>query len=126
MGIRPEELRIGNWVATIYATPHRIDGSDLYAMDKSREQPSPIFFDPIPFTPSILEKCGFNCRQGSSIYRRDISYIDEDYPCSLQLSGSGIQIARSGIGAICAPVFNLHQLQNLFWCLTGEELNYKP
>lgn len=121
--IEAKELRTGNYV--IYhgevEETCKLDAEDIF-LTETKEGYRQLH-SPIPLTPDILEKAGFHYNNNrSSVARREIAYQDSDYPCSLQLSGSGICIARSGIGAITAPVFYLHQLQNLFYALTGEEL----
>jgi len=80
--------------------------------------------NPILLTPQILEKAGFNRKAGSSIYQIIIKYEDSKYPCTLQRTGDGFQICRSGIGAITSPIEYLHQLQNLYFELTREEITY--
>jgi hypothetical protein len=83
-------------------------------------------FEPIPLTAETLKGCGFIARPGSGTLMLTIAYEDSDYPCTLQRTGDGVQICRSGIGAITAHIEYLHQLQNLFFALTGQELNYNP
>jgi len=76
---------------------------------------------PIPLTPEILEKCGF-----------EISY------CGRCLSRGCLGLSAEGEGYATlfhsrdewepsggAPILYLHQLQNLFFALTGEELAIK-
>ena len=75
-------------------------------------------FNPIPLTPEILEKCGFdrNCilkiSQGVNI---EWSY--------------GKEVWLTKEGEVIYEFENtqyLHQLQNLYFALCGEELNYTP
>lgn len=78
---------------------------------------------PIPLTNELLlENCGFYRKEGSFISRIGLAYEDSSFPCDLQQTGDGFQICRSGIGAITAPAEYLHQLQNLYYALTGKEL----
>lgn len=77
----------------------------------------------ISISPSLLEACGFETPGHSTVQRLIIDYADTDYPCTLQVSGSGIQVCRSGIGTICPEIKYLHQLQNLVHILTGTELS---
>lgn len=132
-----EDLRIGNYVTTLKANNlsrvNNIFGASglVDCVEVASGMPHfrlslLLFCKPIQLTPEILEKCGFAyARKNSSVLQFKIAYNDSDYPCSLQVSGSGIQICRSGIGAICAPIEYLHQLQNLYYALTGTELEIK-
>jgi|ERR1051325_3201089 hypothetical protein len=118
------ELRIGNWVKyqdkhlqVIEFSPYMICCAPHWGFDNFED------IEGIPLTPEILEKCGFNYGNNKSgVLRLEIAYLNEDYPCTLQVSGSGIQICRSGVGSICPSIFYLHQLQNLYFALTGKEL----
>jgi len=76
-------------------------------------------FNPIPLTPEILEKCGFAFKPtGEEVYEQ-IWSID------------GFEIWEHDSG-FChdfhygGDVKHLHQLQNLYFALCGEELNYTP
>lgn len=69
---------------------------------------------PIPITPEILEKCGFV----SNPYQDRYEFGD-------------IHVEYCGIRDICwinshPHIEYLHQLQNLYFALTGEELTFKP
>jgi len=85
---------------------------------------------PIPITPEILEKCGF------------VKEILEMSGCSVFTKGDSWRIAhkyRDGDNEfhlwhtqVSPPTWSLlslnylHQLQNLYFALTGTELNYTP
>lgn len=103
--------------------------------------------DPIPLTPDILEKCGFEK------YVRAADYIeaDENHPLDFAdledwtiyeieklqffvgVRGSMFSVVQegacydesTGIHKIGVYIKHLHQLQNLFFALTGEELTIK-
>lgn len=82
--------------------------------------------EPILLTPEWLQRCGLKRKEHSRVYMVTLAYADSNYPCTLQQASDGFQVCRSGIGAITAPVEYLHQLQNLIYCLTGEELVITP
>lgn len=72
---------------------------------------------PIPLTEEILLKCGFSRRgitsnNGSKL---TLHHIDNMYP-------KGRVYWNSWCILEYIPKY-LHQLQNLYWCLCGEELN---
>lgn len=132
--MKANELRIGNWVFDDEGKPSRIealwskawrdnDGGDSEHFGLSINGEigwlSPIVTG-IPLTPEILEKCGFEKEEDG-----DGGYYHE------LLSGNG-QLFVEGDKKGYTDVFldlnetvrvrYLHQLQNLYWCLCGEEL----
>ena len=85
---------------------------------------------PIQLTPDILSKCGFN-------RSRDGWYISSNHKIydPLELGGSGnmVQVNRECYLLLnndkiidATPIRHLHQLQNLYYCLTGQEIIYQP
>jgi len=79
--------------------------------------------NPIPLTPEILEKCGFEW----SIYHQ--AWHKQGFVFDLsERSVGGFFMHKSRLNSeiICPEIQYLHQLQNLYFSLTGEELNYKP
>lgn len=146
MAIEPKDLRLGNKVMVSHkvVTIESIDEQGINSTTSGgyypgdweieyearfggtsfwKNYPEP---ESIPLTPEILLACGFTHRPGSDVLMLTIAYEDGDYPCTLQKTGDGIQICRSGIGAITAHINSLHQLQNLYHSLTGRELVYSP
>ena len=123
--MKAQDLRIGNWVTSFDGGFIQVNGyliSMLHDHPNHNMKPYPIELDS-----EIFIKAGFEyCRVGSTVLKLNISNEDEEYPCSLQVSGSGIQVCRCGIGAICSPVFYLHELQNLYYALTQNELIITP
>lgn len=95
--IKSNELRIGNWV---------------YGAPDSYEQCHNIMYDwesatPIQLTPEILEKCGF--KNDFKVGRHADDFVNDVYSVMYK-------------HAIVTKVKHLHQLQNLYYALTGEEL----
>lgn len=128
--IQANELRIGDivqsktgvWLTVIQISPGSImyDRFDMKAVAGTCGI-GEIF--PIKLNSEVLETSGFARAELSRIYMKTIAHEGTDYPCTLQINfGEGIQICRSGIGTLYAPVTSLHQLQNLFFALTGTEL----
>lgn len=114
--MKPSELRIGNWVqanspAMIVEEITKF-GVGLYMPGSNAD----LFYhmiekvEPIPITDEILVKAGFVKKYGTWF---GLIELDEDY-----LFHYGMEEA--------VEIKSLHQLQNLVYCLTGEELNYKP
>lgn len=109
--IQPNELRIGNWLQTERRYFFKMEHiPDTKLGDYSR-----IY--PIPLTPEILEKAGWVKNErfwwknwgtnGCEIVKFDNYYNSFVY--------------QLGVG-LYKQITNLHQLQNLFYALTGEEL----
>lgn len=123
--IKANELRIGNYILfKEYGKGEGIIGR-IKPGDFGRVVGGSDEYHPISLTDDWFKCCGFIRKEGSRVWILPIDYIDSDWPCTLQLSGSGIQICRSGIGAICAPVFHVHSLQNLYYSLTGQDIAIK-
>lgn len=77
---------------------------------------------PIPLTPEILEKCGFvKIKDGlfaPDIYRKTYTNIAIEYSFDVYIDSDCL--FYSGMSIV--HLYFLHQLQNLYWCLCGEEL----
>ena len=128
--ISANELRIGNWVNI----PECAINAQIVALTKTEffiEQDSHDLGDyelyflyesahPIPLTPEILEKCGFE---------QDWVVVGEDREeFAIWKKGSIIfnQRLEASVGWDDVDIKHLHQLQNLYFAMTGKELNYNP
>lgn len=125
------ELRIGN----LFIEEHSGKIIKVIGLEEKRIVFSGMFLDkwqakPIPLTEEILLKCGFEK------FRESINWSDwklGDYrfhfrPKKDCANCFGIQIAGSSGHNITYFNWNLkylHQLQNLYFALTGEELEVK-
>lgn len=103
--MRVEELRIGNYYQW-YA-----DGKYYYFQIKPEDfqKRELANFEPIPLTEEILLKCGFE--KGIEFFSYNNFYIDLN-----EWFVFNNMVAK-------APLKHLHQLQNLYFVLTNEELN---
>ena len=105
-----QELRIGNYVNHVHKGNFKILKSHFASLMIN-------FIDPIPLTEDILLKCGFvevsNYHPEGKTYKLKDFETTEFYP---YISYKGERIGNEYIK-------HLHQLQNLFFALTGEELN---
>lgn len=124
--INPKELRIGNYVmAKRIATEPAIQicvagivGIIVYVNKHTNEAIGCHLLEPIHLTPELLEKCGF--KEFGACYttqngRIRISVIKED-------NGVGISDEIWNNQHVFKHIHYLHQLQNLYYCLTGQEL----
>ena len=110
--IKPQELRIGNWL--------RIKESDtkvqveVYMLNLSYL----TGYQPIPLTPEILLKCEFVMHKDKGLWRKGNFYL-HFYTLSENEYCFTFKDYKS------ASILYLHQLQNIYWCLCGEELTIK-
>jgi len=111
--IAANELRIGNKV--LYGNVYTIDnGMQIHNYYKS--------FNPIPLTPEILEKAGWLWNEECNSFEK---YPNGDARMNLQKKfNGGYTMFNYVIKALIAEnIWHLHQLQNLYFALTGEELS---
>lgn len=120
--IKLNEIRVGNWL-----------------LDWNTNKPFQLkrvhfeFFSPhhkpIPLTPEILEKCGFvkdeHIQQEFSYILKGASRISFVY-YKANPSCFSIEQDEKMIDFASGRCKYLHQLQNLYFSLTGEELTYNP
>ena len=136
--IAANELRLGN--ALEYLVEDCVDNSSEWMLNivdtadivdaASNESIFNKYYRPIPLTPEILEKCGFKkelfemsgCEVWhvpNTLWRVARSYRDENE-------------YKLWHERISPPTWNLktlkylHELQNIIFALTHEELNYTP
>lgn len=116
--IKNNELRIGNWIYI----------GELIGQVNTDSFKTTEMFDPIPLTAEVLEKCGFDKHEGKwykSFYRENdellsqvfVGRLKED-PKDMYYYGFSSPIMSVNIN----NVYSLHQLQNIFFALTGTEL----
>lgn len=128
------ELRIGNYVqgkqgknllivAEIMASGITYDRHDGLAVAAHCDWDE---IEPIYLFGVWMPRLGFERKLNSRVWQLPIDYMDSDYPCTLQRTGDGVQICRSGIGAKTAILEHVHQLQNLYFSLVGKELVFTP
>lgn len=132
--VKANELRIGNWVSRkvikkttqpdfleidepIHVLAISENGIECRCLDGIR-----IFdydqIDPIPLTTEIFYKCGFK-PSGYPEWRLPDNFTE--------LVKSGRQLFFYGnSGPIGMPLKFLHQFQNSYFALNGEELKYQP
>lgn len=128
--ITSKELRIANWIHDGY-NEIRINGdaiAHLYQSERPLSNIDPPPWKPVPLTEEWLLKFGF---EKPAIHYLKLAIGDhrEDLQSSLQIAFSGcgyVQVCRAGINAYSAKAEYVHQLQNLYFALTGKELELTP
>lgn len=134
--IDARELRIGNWVKFdnlfgkeryISVTPRFFP--TLAAGGSFEEQASDTvlneYWHPIPLTAEILEKCGFYQNDELTwfpYWQIKHTRINELVEYTFRISTIGDNEWRWIEGNVNVPIYYVHQLQNLYYALTGTEL----
>lgn len=119
-GILTEEIIIPNYTGQVSAIEFPFSGKILIGFDPHTPmiETSLTHCVGIDLTPEIFQKFGFiMTSETRAVNRRD---TPPNAKCSIELNK-----VEKGWHVFCGyPVFikHLHQLQNLFYCMTGEEL----
>lgn len=127
--VKAEELRIGNLVMHVGKIVEvlNVDKSEMMVYDEPIDRfwvTRIDFLSPIPLTPEILEKAGLN-RKGNlaATASRKFYKIGNLIIESIPSNRVAIYFDSQTELALIAYQDYLHQLQNLHFALTGEELN---
>ena len=117
--IKSNGLRIGNYLdfGSRICIIEAIDkqGVEVKFLDNGEEEWIDLYlFTPIPITKEILLKCGFSKFKGDN---SDCFLNDFETSCNMELLfWKGTEIKN---------IKHLHQLQNLYFALTGKEIEIK-
>lgn len=111
MAIPASELRIGNWVS--------MGPNSNFAIKIVWEK---NLFSPIPLSPELLIKAGFE-EQSSSWYSKHNVAIMLGYT---EKHGDFFHFATTD-KLVLSPAYKyVHQLQNIYYIIEGEELEISP
>jgi hypothetical protein len=143
--IHPKDLRIGNYISVdtvIY--PVKGISTELITLDTGNYVCREFYVDPIytstnisqlhpvMIAPVILERCGFknDINLSSPPLSSWYLYVGENSYLCAGTKGKGVYLATTVNDYTIDlpptnPVEYLHQLQNLFYLLTGKELEIK-
>lgn len=119
--MKANELRLGNWVnyRSTMGTVFPIQVA-VGTIEEAFERPDSGMIKPIPITEEVLLKCGFEQDLIGWRSQRNPFFVLKS------LSDSGFLLGRLSIGLVKIRIAHLHQLQNLYYALTGQELIYTP
>lgn len=129
--IKANELRIGNWLEwrnpnNENIEPIKIEVADIVTIEnKNRGH----YYSPIPLTPEILEKAGFKKQYTESNIgitveeTRNMQQYGGTRTYFIGWSNSKIHVSPEMNCCGSTKLHSVHQLQNLYFALTGEELN---
>lgn len=119
--MKANELRIGNWIQDQFGKPEKIWAIDKYKVQLSS---GAMYLKDIkdisgiPLTEELLLKCGFkgNPNDGYGLDVIELNYLttDNHFQFEFRVPGS--------TKWFLIDVKYLHQLQNLYFALTGEEI----
>lgn len=112
--ISANDIRVGNWVAHSGSNkPKRITVEDFWShYDNQDKKDRFYYYDYIPLTPEILGKAGF-VKDRYGCWSTDSITLDV-------LTDSTLWYYVTEEKRIA--IISLHQLQNLYFALTGQEL----
>lgn len=118
--IQANELRIGNWIL-LNGEPIPVGWSlikDIRDQNKGIEtsQNKKCKYEGIPLTSEIIEKAGFE------VYGNSLSVYQTTYEKDGIVLNNIFNLVGED-GGIGRPLQYVHQLQNLYFALTGTELN---
>lgn len=141
--INANELRVGNYIYEIFDSPisekdkrviiiNSINGNygTIITLDDNITQLD--YCEPIPITPEVLEKCGlYYCMKGTCSERfkyQEGYWVLISSTIYLKDGGDGFSVETITYSheecTEISVIKYLHQLQNLYFALTGEELAY--
>tara|TARA_R110000803_G_scaffold121456_1_gene189570 strand:- start:214 stop:630 length:417 start_codon:yes stop_codon:yes gene_type:complete len=138
--MKAKELRIGNLVHSKADTVIMMSGWELYNMTVNENTNSETFLKPIPLTEEWLLKFGFDkpCKYDWYNKRYNTTCIEanEEMTVSWNIKSKRLSIFDSMeetdmVNILSHPIYcaqdldYVHQLQNLYFALTGEELEIK-
>ena len=119
--INANELRIGNYI-NVYdgVGPKYMYQVTGYDIDEIDGDGTDCF--PIPLTPEILEKCGFEKQSEHIFISPNLSLRLWGFSWTMQHYVMGVS---HWIDISSVSIKHLHQLQNLYFALTNSELTFK-
>lgn len=118
------ELRIGNWVEDRSDDIKGLQYSKVEMIGHGLLNDWPEeWFSPIPITPEILEWCGFTLSKWPNRYEKHVPLMN--YNLYIEDGKLFLDCMDSYYNEELEHISNLHQLQNLYFSLTGEELQIK-
>jgi hypothetical protein len=123
--INANELRIGNWIFNeMIGKNKQVDGDLLYAIDGLKNGVEQEYYY-IPLTPEILEKAGYKKNKTTGNYLNELSNDDGIFDAMLIEEDKDwftFVVNANSYDNYTVEIKYLHQLQNLYFALTGEEL----
>jgi hypothetical protein len=121
--MKAQDLRVGNWVEFIDFPAKYFTKVTPKILSIINDYPKNHTWFSVPLTPEILEKCGFKKWDKFNIFSIEFKNGNEIQidlnKGEVFLGGSESCVSNMGF---YSNAKYLHQLQNLYFALTGEEL----
>ena len=120
--MKAAELRIGNWVLKGFPVlePERLNASGIAFICSCEMADQSHYIEPIPITQEWLTKFGFTAK-GFKIIQPNYRLLEWSYGKEFYISDMDTNTLYE-----VENVQFVHQLQNLFYALTGRELTIEP
>ena len=118
--MKANELRIGNWVM-YEGNKYQVLADDFGWLQYDNHEATPI-----PLTPEILEKAGFEKREWLFFNQNFYDKKPLTYDCTdgrIYYESDETDEIGEKYGVNFYHIKSLHSLQNLIFALTGEELD---
>ncbi len=135
--MKANELRVGNWVVIpTYTTPHEVQSIRWDGIGEGVDKAGDLCceydwvdIEPIPLTEEWLKRFGFwqtapSIFESNKFNNHEWLELDRD-------DGFNVFYRQNNLGAgedvvlLGNPLKHVHQLQNLYFALTGDELQCK-
>lgn len=116
--IKTQELRLGNWIYPFGSKHPAAKVKELKSYYTDNEMDVMLDTEPIPLTPEILTKCGFETVDQGFEYGDG----EQVYRMVTQRGGYLFMILAGHQWCGAAFVKSLHHLQNLMFCLLGYDI----
>ena len=118
--MKANELRIGNWVLHVPTNKHmNVSIKDLMLIEGGKYANK---YEPIPLTEEWLVRFGFEKVEGNQWYN---FYKLDDFKVLIHTKDYSSMINWKDCSIEDRFNWHVHQLQNLYFALTGEELTVK-
>ena len=123
--MKASELRIGNWIlyADIWQQVFSIAET---AINIAQNPLKMSFTGPILLTIKILLKCGIEDMSGDQMYAKLTLKIEDDGLLIFSWHIKKSIFEWVDFNGYAIDIKHLHQLQNFYFALTGQELTIKP
>ena len=127
MGISAQELRIGTITQDkINKKKYLITANALRYLIEAESNDLEVLIEPIPLTEEWLLKMGFEKEIDDSSFIRKVYYYINDFEVEFHGNKLVFRVENKHVTNYFAHHTKyVHQLQNLYFALTGEELELK-